>query len=94
MFADCALFSVVTVMAIYFQCYFGARLDHKSNQLVKKMFQSNWIEQNQQLKCFLLIFGQQTQKPITLVAGGLFRVDLTTCLAVHAFDTPFICFDL
>lgn len=76
------MYSITMVMEIYFQCSFGAHLLSKSNRLDERVFHSNWIGQNQQFKQFLLIFGQGTEKPVEIFAGGLFRVDLTTFLRV------------
>lgn len=70
------------IMQIYFQCYFGNQLVYKSNQLTVKAFHSNWIEQDQQFKRFLLIFDVGAQNPIIFFAGGLFKLDLATFLRV------------
>lgn len=70
-------------MTIYLQCKFGQQLIQKSNRLAENAFHSNWIEQSQQYRQHLLIFMQGAQSPIATFAGGLFRVDLSTCLTVN-----------
>lgn len=71
------------IMEIGFLCYFGACLVDKSDRLSEKLFHSHWIEQNQQFKRRLFIFMQGLRNSIAIFAGGLFRVDLRTCLSVR-----------
>lgn len=78
-----ALYMSSMMYQILIPCYFGSIVVRKSDELLGKMYASNWIEQSKRFKASLLIFGERAQKPIVPVAAGLFDVSLPTYVSVR-----------
>lgn len=70
---------------IFFPCYYGSMVYEKSFEIRVDAFASNWVEQSSSVKKSLTIFIEGTMRPIEMLAGSLFPLNLSTFLAVSIF---------
>lgn len=77
------LYFISVIIQLYVPCYFATLLFYKSNQLTNVLFHSNWIEHSPYFKKMLIIFLQAVYTPITILAGGTFKLNLSTFLSVN-----------
>ncbi|XP_037911476.1 odorant receptor 33b-like isoform X3 [Hermetia illucens] len=71
---------IILEIALY--CYFGDELVVESSQITDAIYSCNWMDQDKMFKKNLLVFMQSTQEGMTIVAGGIFPVNLTTFVSV------------
>lgn len=62
--------------------YFGSTLTKSSEQLPYDIFKSNWLVQSESYKKSLKILVERTLRPISIRAGHVFHLNLSTMLSV------------
>lgn len=71
------------IIQLFVPCYYATLLFYKSNNLTNALFHSNWLKQSLIFKRMMIIFLQAVHRPITIVAGRMFTLNLTTFLSVR-----------
>lgn len=75
-------YSVCMMNQIFIPSYFGTLLTIKSNELTYSLFKSNWVTQDMNFKKAMIILTEKARKPIVIIVGGLFTLNLSTFLSV------------
>ncbi|CAD7085721.1 unnamed protein product [Hermetia illucens] len=70
------------ILEIFLYCYFGDELVHESGRITEAIYSCNRMDQNRSFKRNLVIFMQSTQESMTIIAGGIFSVNLSTFVSV------------
>nr|QGW45390.1 odorant receptor 17 [Bradysia odoriphaga] len=66
------------IAELFMITYFGNEIMLSSNRLSYNLFESNWYDQPQSTKKFVLIFGEYMKQPQVLVIGKLYPLTLET----------------
>lgn len=67
---------------IFVPCFFGSMALAQSNLIMRRIYESNWIEQDSKYKQALCIFVTRSSQPIHLCVEKVFLLDLHTFLKV------------
>ncbi|XP_037912196.1 odorant receptor 33b-like [Hermetia illucens] len=70
------------ILEIFLYCHFGNKLADESDRMTNAIYSCNWMEKDKTFKKNLIIFMQSTQNSMTIIAGGIFPVNLTTFVSV------------
>jgi odorant receptor len=63
---------------VFLPCYFGNDLLIASEKLSTALFHSNWIEKSMKHKKAMIIFLENSKKPIKITAFGMVHIDFGT----------------
>lgn len=85
------LYFMCMLTEIYVPCYFGSVALEKSNQIAIKIYESNWIEQDQRYKQAFRLFVGRTFHPVHICVNKVLLLDLHTFLKVK-IETKKNCF--
>lgn len=72
-------------------CYLCNVIVDDCQDLADTLFQSNWLSADRRYKSTLIYFLHNLQRPIILMAGGVFQICMQTNLSV-SFFFKFNCF--
>lgn len=93
-FVRAAVYIVCSMGQLFLSCYFASQLTHKSEQLIRRIFNCNWTEQSRNFKTTMILFMQGSMHPIVPKAGGIFEVGLPIFMAVRLWKTNLKCYIL
>ncbi|CAD7085719.1 unnamed protein product [Hermetia illucens] len=77
-----AEYFLCVILEILLDCYFGEQLAGESERMTDAIYSCNWTDKDKTFKKNLIIFMQSTQENMTIVAGEIFLVNLTTFVSV------------
>ncbi|XP_037912020.1 odorant receptor 59a-like [Hermetia illucens] len=77
-----AEYFLCVILEIFLYCYFGEQLASESDRMTEAIYSCNWMGQDRRFKQNLIIFMQSTQTNMTIIAGGIFKVNLSTFVTV------------
>lgn len=83
MMAFIILYFIAVVIQLFVPCFFGSILYYKTNRLTVALFHSDWIDKKLPFKRLFLMFMQSVSAPVTILAGRMFKLDMTTFLSVN-----------
>lgn len=63
--------------------YFGSLVQNNSNHLPYDIFQSNWLFENRKYKINMMILVERTLRPMRIIIGNIFILDMSTFLKVR-----------
>lgn len=66
-------------------CYFGSAVLEKSILIRRKIYESNWIEQDRRYKQAFCIFVERTSYPVHFYVKKMFLLDLDTFLKASSY---------
>lgn len=75
-------YSIGMLTEISVPSYFGSALTKSSERLPYSIFQSSWIDKSEQYKKWMRIVVERTLQPISVRAGSIFQLNLTTMMTV------------
>lgn len=70
------------VLQIYLPCYFGNEMTTASEKLSTSLYDSNWVHGSKRFRTTLLVFFENTKRPLKLSAFGVFELTLDTFLRI------------
>ncbi|ALC47475.1 maker232 [Drosophila busckii] len=76
---------IAVLMETFPFCYICNLLIEDSDDLSRAIFESNWIDADQEYKSALIYFMLNAQKPIIFLAGGVLPITVRTNLQVAKF---------
>lgn len=71
------------IVEIFLPSFFGSLIHSKSERLPYEAFKSNWSEEDIMFKRAMMILVERTLRPMTIRAGNVFELSLTTFLKVR-----------
>ncbi|XP_067625329.1 odorant receptor 33a-like [Eurosta solidaginis] len=69
------------MMELFPACYFGSQMSEELEALPYAIFKCNWVSQRKSFKQNLRVFTELALKPLTLTAGGIIDIHLTSFVA-------------
>lgn len=76
------VYSCGMLFEIFLPAYFGSTLTILSENIPYDIFKSNWLNQTKRYKRAMRILVERALRPISLVAGGIFVMNLATMVKV------------
>lgn len=70
------------IAQIFVPCFCANIVTHHSELLVRRIYDSNWMDQSQRFKTSILIFVERAKRSIVPMAGGLFEIGLPIFVSV------------
>ncbi|KAL5279911.1 Or19a.2 family protein [Megaselia abdita] len=77
------LLLVSSTFETFVPCLFGDNLHYESELLAYAVADCNWMDQHQKFKKDLIFFTRNTQKPLTVLAGGHIPCSMSTFVALQ-----------
>lgn len=74
-----------TICQILVNCYLGSRISDESDGITHAIYSSQWIDRSEKCKRACGILAERSMRPITIFAGGVFELSLTTFVKVFFF---------
>jgi len=65
--------------------FYGARVIEASTKLSTSLFHTEWIQENRKFRTTLMIFIENAKKPLSLVALGIFEINLMNFKSICNF---------
>lgn len=70
--------ALLALSNLFVYCYYGCTATESYAIMAKCLYESNWLEMSIDLKKYLILMIQNTQKPVFYSAYGVARLDLET----------------
>lgn len=93
-FVRAAVYIMCSMGQLFLSCYFASQLTHKSEQLIRHIFNCNWTDQSHNFKKTMSFFMQRSMHPIVPKAGGVFEVGLPIFMSVRLWTINLKCYIL
>lgn len=75
-------YMIAMTMEIFLPCFYGSIVVRKSEELVRKIYNANWIDRSKEYRLSIRIMVQRSLRPIVPMAGGMFATSLPTFVSV------------
>lgn len=82
---DCMIITY-SIFDIFMLTYLANEIKLTSDRLSYCLFESNWFEQTQSCKKYILIVGERLKQPIELTVGKIFPLNMDTFMLVGKDD--------
>ncbi|XP_063616830.1 odorant receptor 2a-like [Cydia splendana] len=75
-------YMIVMILQILVPCWFGTRMQDKSQQLSQAVYDCDWTAKSRYFKSSMRLFVERANKPLTITAGKMFPLSLTTFTSI------------
>ncbi|XP_063357608.1 odorant receptor 67a-like [Cydia amplana] len=72
----------IMILQILVPCWFGTRIQDKSQQLSQAVYDCDWTAKSRYFKSSLRLLVERTNKPLSITAGKMFPLSLTTFTSI------------
>ncbi|XP_063548840.1 odorant receptor 4-like isoform X2 [Cydia strobilella] len=72
----------IMILQILVPCWFGTRIQDKSQQLSQAVYDCDWTAKSRYFKSSLRLFVERANKPVSITAGKMFPLSLTTFTSI------------
>nr|AST36306.1 putative odorant receptor OR13 [Cydia fagiglandana] len=75
-------YMIIMILQILVPCWFGTRIQDKSQQLSQAVYDCDWTAKSRYFKSSLRLFVERANKPLSITAGKMFPLSLTTFTSI------------
>ncbi|KAG7310955.1 hypothetical protein JYU34_003801 [Plutella xylostella] len=72
----------VMAIEIFMPGYLGSQLRHESEQVIRAVYQSDWIDRSETFKRTLKLLVERAQKPVIMTAYSIISLSLSTFISI------------